>query len=212
MKNFCLVVIIVILLPVIYFSSCAKVEDNNFAQPTISNIRFNESDTIVYTDESNIRRAIRFNDSVYALADRKIDTLVPGKWVYISADFHAEGKLSTFIVRGKLTYKSKRKKNYPDSIYEIKRIGQGIFSDKTDSTVYRNRLLQIPDTIIDNNRRIFIESKWQNVLDTLYLYKEDSYKLETVLMDRFGNRSDSVNDAREVKFLTRKEIREIKGK
>ncbi|MBB4035734.1 hypothetical protein GGR21_001629 [Dysgonomonas hofstadii] len=212
MKNFCFAVIAVILLPVIYFSSCAKVEDNNVAQPTISNIRFNESDTIVYTDDSNIKRSIRFNDSVYALEYRKTDTLIPGKWVYISADLHADGKLSTFIVRGNLTYKSKSIKNYPDSIYEIIRSGQGIFSDKTDSTVYRNRLLQIPDTIIDNNRKLFLNNEWRTVVDTLYLYKEEPYKLMTVLMDRFGNVSDSTKDIRQIKFLTRKELRELKGK
>jgi len=210
MKNFCISVIVIILLPVIYFSSCAKVEDNNVARPTISNLRFNESDTMLYYDDSNIRRSIRFNDSVYT--NRQIDTLIPGKWLYVSADMHAEGKLSTFIVRGELRYISKEDKGYPDSIYKITRLGLNIFSDKQDSTVYRNRLIQIPDTLRISSRRFIMDGKVRNEEDTLYLYTEEPYELMTVLMDRFGNSSDSTKDVRQVKFLTRKELIEIKGK
>lgn len=209
MKNICLFAIAIILLPVIYFSSCAKVEDDNVAQPTISNIRFNESDTIMYYDKSGIRRRLLFNDSTET-GQRQTDILVPGKWLYISADMHAEGKLSTFIVRGELRYKSIR--GYDDSIFEIKRLGQGVFSNKQDSSVYRNRLVQIPDTIVDNNRSLLIDNRWERRADTLYLYAQEPYNLYTVLMDRFGNRSDSAKDARSVKFMRRKELVEAMGK
>ena len=202
MRNLYLYVIALILLPVVYFSSCAKVEENNVERPTVSNVRFNESDTIVYRDASNVRRVILFNDS--SKIRLPVDTLVPGKWLYVSADLHAEGKLSSFIVRGLLTYKSK--KGYSDSIFKLIGVGQNIYSNKTDSTVYRNRLFLIPDTIRDASRNVIEDGNIVRRPDTLYLDAEKSHELMTILMDRFGNVSDSVKETRSVKFIRRKDL------
>ena len=209
MKNFCLVIISVLLLPVIYFSSCAKVDENNVSRPVVSDIRFNENDTIAYWD-GEIRRSLRFNDSLNF--ERTIDTLIPGKWLNVSANLFAEGKLSTFIIRGKVTYNSHFKYAEPnvDSIFEIVRLGQDIYDNKKDCTmIIKNRLLIIPDTI---RAQRYFRSTTKTVMDTLVIKMDQLYDISVILMDQFGNLSDSVNEYRQVKFMTREQLLEARGK
>jgi len=208
MRNLCLSIIALILFSVIYFSSCAKVEENNVERPTVTNIRFNESDTIVYRDAGDVRRSILFNDS--SKIRLPLDTFVLNKWLYVSADLHAEGKLSSFIVRGKLTYKSIN--GYSDSIFKLVRSGQNIYSNKEDSSVYRNRLLQIFDTIKDASRNVIVNGVRTRMPDELVLATEKPDTLMVIMMDRFGNVSDSTKEKRLVKFIRRTDLIEAMEK
>lgn len=174
----------------IYFSSCAKEENSENEKPVMSEISINLNDTIMYFDLiTNKRKTLKFNDSISRSKidpSNRIDTVIIGKWMYISARFVDEGGLSTFKVGDTLTYKDidPNKADPLDSILNIVKLGESIFNKK-DVYVFRNRLIQLPDTL----RREGI-AYGKNRRDTLIRISED-YKLLVACMDKAGNKDST---------------------
>lgn len=174
----------------IYFSSCAKEENSENEKPVMSEISINLNDTIMYFDLiTNKRKTLKFNDSISRSKidpSNRIDTVIIGKWMYISARFVDEGGLSTFKVGDTLTYKdiNSNKADPLDSILNIVKLGESIFNKK-DVYVFRNRLIQLPDTL----RREGI-AYGKNRRDTLIRISED-YKLLVACMDKAGNKDST---------------------
>jgi len=174
----------------IYFSSCAKEENSENEKPVMSEISINLNDTIMYFDLiTNKRKTLKFNDSISRSKidpSNRIDTVIIGKWMYISARFVDEGGLSTFKVGDTLTYKdiNPNKADPLDSILNIVKLGESIFNKK-DVYVFRNRLIQLPDTL----RREGI-AYGENRRDTLIRISED-YKLLVACMDKAGNKDST---------------------
>ncbi len=198
MRNFCLFIVSLILLAGLYFSSCAKVEDDETEPPTISDVRINKNDTLMY---GNL--VVGINDSLNENPNR-MDTVIATKWMYIYARFTDKGGslLSTFKVEINPEYKDKRgRESVKDSIMPIIRLGQMIFNQK-DITVYRNRLVQIPDTITRTRK-----DGDKLVMDTLVLTQK-IYDLKVAVIDKAGN-GDSIMDYKVV-LMNRKTLYDIR--
>lgn len=166
-----------ILIPVIYFSSCAKDEnDDDKERPRIVYAHINVNDTL-YVADKNI--TIKLNDSLSS--NHEIDTLTIGKWVYINAKFHDDKGLSTFKVETRLRYVSKtgtEGEKILDTLFV--KLGRNIFGKDTIE-VAQNRLMQIPDTIT---------RKYDNIPVKLGLVAND-YPFKVVCLDISGKR-DSI--------------------
>ncbi|MDH6309096.1 hypothetical protein M2451_001667 [Dysgonomonas sp. PFB1-18] len=176
MRKFCFAIILFILLPLIYFSSCEKGDDWSEERPVISDIRFNESDTLMYGPSAAEKTVILINDS--SVMNRTMDTAIVSRWLYITAHFSGSNDLSSFKVGGILTYKTKAGLEIKDTIM---RLGQSIFNKK-DTLVYKNKLIQIPDSL---DRTIDGVSHRGGL-------QEGEYKLSILCMDKAGKKSDSI--------------------
>lgn len=196
MRNFCLFIVSLILLAGLYFSSCAKVEDDETEPPTISDVRINKNDTLMY---GNL--VVRINDSLNTNPNR-MDTVIATKWMYIYARFTDNEGLSTFKAEINPEYKDKRgRESVKDSIMPIIKLGQMIFNQK-DITVYRNRLVQIPDTITRTRK-----DGDKLVMDTLVLTQK-IYDLKVAVIDKAGN-GDSIMDYKVV-LMNRKTLYDVR--
>lgn len=196
MRNFCLFIVSLILLTGLYFSSCAKVEDDETEPPTISDVRINKNDTLMY---GNL--VVRINDSLNTDPNR-MDTVITKKWMYIYARFTDNEGLSTFKVEINPEYKDKRgRESVKDSIMPVVRLGQMIFNQK-DITVYRNRLVQIPDTITRTRK-----DGDKLVMDTLVLTQK-IYDMKVAVIDKAGN-GDSIMDYKVV-LMNRKTLYDVR--
>ena len=83
MKKLCISLIILTTIFSMYFSSCSGSENHDDNEkPTISNVRFNYNDTIIYNGVS-----IKINDSLNINSDRT-DTLVIGKMIYLTVELN----------------------------------------------------------------------------------------------------------------------------
>lgn len=200
MQKFSLSIIFLILVPALYFSSCAEDEnkDDN-ERPKIVYARINVNDTLYVTDSIYSKEAVilGLNDSLSI--NHKIDTLTIGKWVYINAEFHDDKGLSTFKVETRLRYASEvgtEDEKILDTLF-IK-LGRNIFGKDTIE-VTRNRLMLIPDTII---------RKYDNIPVKLGLVPND-YPFKVVCLDISGKR-DSIQFP--VRLLFRKTIYEDRFK
>lgn len=206
MRNFCLVILLLIGIPAIYFSSCAKVESEERGAPVMSEISINLNDTIMYLDPvTKKRQALKFNDSISRSKidpKNRIDTVIIGKWMYISARFRDEGGLSTFKAGDTLHYQNINDSKKMDSVLKIVKLGQSIFG-KTDIYVSRNRLIQLPDTL---RRTGTAYGSQRN--DTLVRRIED-HKLLVACMDRGGNKDSTYVP---IKILTREKFIESRVK
>lgn len=196
MRNFCLFLVSLILLTGLYFSSCAKVEDDETEPPTISDVRINKNDTLMY---GNL--VVKINDSLNTNPNR-IDTVITKKWMYIYARFTDNEGLSTFKVEINPEYKDKRgRESVKDSIMPVIKLGQMIFNQK-DITVYRNRLAQIPDTITRTRK-----DGEKLVMDTLVLTQK-IYDMKVAVIDKAGN-GDSIMDYKVV-LMNRKTLYDVR--
>ncbi|MDR1714746.1 MAG: hypothetical protein LBS20_02765 [Prevotella sp.] len=196
MRNFCLFIVSLILLTGLYFSSCAKVEDDETEPPTISDVRINKNDTLMY---GNL--LVKINDSLNDNPNR-MDTVIATKWMYIYARFTDNEGLSTFKVEINPEYRDKRgRENVKDSIMPIIKLGQMIFNQK-DITVYRNRLVQIPDTITRTRK-----DGDKLVMDTLVLTQK-IYDMKVAVIDKAGN-GDSIMDYKVV-LMNRKALYDVR--
>lgn len=176
MRKFCFTIILFILLPLFYFSSCEKGDDWSEDAPVISDIRFNESDTLMYGPSADEKTVVLINDS--SVMNRAMDTAIVGRWLYVTAHFSGSNDLSTFKVGGILTYKTKAGLEIKDTIM---RLGQSIFNKK-DTLVYRNRLMQIPDSL---DRTVDGVSQRGGL-------QEGEYTLSILCIDKAGRKSDSI--------------------
>ncbi|WP_419034431.1 hypothetical protein [Dysgonomonas gadei] len=196
MRNFCLFIVSLILLTGLYFSSCAKVEDDETEPPAISDVRINKNDTLMY---GNL--VVRINDSLNENPNR-MDTVITKKWMYIYARFTDNEGLSTFKVEINPEYKDKRgRESVKDSIMPVVRLGQMIFNQK-DITVYRNRLVQIPDTITRTRK-----DGDKLVMDTLVLTQK-IYDMKVAVIDKAGN-GDSIMDYKVI-LMNRKTLYDVR--
>ncbi|MFV0311146.1 MAG: hypothetical protein ACK5KN_05795 [Dysgonomonas sp.] len=196
MRNFCLFIVSLILLTGLYFSSCAKVEDDETEPPVISDVRINKNDTLMY---GNL--VVKINDSLNDNPNR-MDTVIATKWMYIYARFTDNEGLSTFKVEINPEYRDKRgRENVKDSIMPIIKLGQMIFNQK-DITVYRNRLVQIPDTITRTRK-----DGDKLVMDTLVLTQK-IYDMKVAVIDKAGN-GDSIMDYKVV-LMNRKALYDVR--
>lgn len=196
MRNFCSFIVSLILLTGLYFSSCAKVEDDETEPPAISDVRINKNDTLMY---GNL--VVRINDSLNENPNR-MDTVITKKWMYIYARFTDNEGLSTFKVEINPEYKDKRgRESVKDSIMPVVRLGQMIFNQK-DITVYRNRLVQIPDTITRTRK-----DGDKLVMDTLVLTQK-IYDMKVAVIDKAGN-GDSIMDYKVI-LMNRKTLYDVR--
>ena len=196
MRNFCLFIVSLILLTSLYFSSCAKVEDDETEPPAISDVRINKNDTLMY---GNL--VVRINDSLNENPNR-MDTVITKKWMYIYARFTDNEGLSTFKVEINPEYKDKRgRESVKDSSMPVVRLGQMIFNQK-DITVYRNRLVQIPDTITRTRK-----DGDKLVMDTLVLTQK-IYDMKVAVIDKAGN-GDSIMDYKVI-LMNRKTLYDVR--
>lgn len=197
MKNLCLLLISLIVIPVLWFSSCAKTEDNNDnISPVIDSlsIRFNFNDTIKWQGTS-----ITINDT---LTKEGQDTLVIGKVIYMSGRFFTNKERALSGYKVDLYYKliNKSQKEINNTLTAV---GASIFG-KTDTIIRMNRLITIPDftSIMEDN---------ESGVKTPVIYSpvEGDYTLNVVCGDIYGNR-DSLQFP--VKLLSRKSIYDSRKK
>ncbi|NDV79364.1 hypothetical protein D0T57_10315 [Dysgonomonas sp. 511] len=178
------------MLPVLYLSSCAKVDDDDNQAPEVTDIRININDTVRYLD-GEVVRTIKLNDSLDTDPGR-IDIVPIDKWLYVSAHFSDDISLSSYIVGGRITYKSLKEGR--DSTLRFVKLGRGIFGAK-DSTIIRHRVMRIEDTL--------------NVggVASYALREEKDHHIYIVAMDRAGNMNTSPDTLRiPVKYVRRKTI------
>lgn len=188
MKNLCLAIIFLTVVPMVWFSSCAKVESDDTQNPVVSEVRFNTDDTIMWKGDT-----IRINSSKNT-SENRIDTLVIGKIIYMTARFTDNVALSGYIVRMDSVQPSIQKK---DSAFIFKTTGLNIFR-KTDTIIKLNKLIQIPDTLSGRNAKVRKPVR-----------QGDDYKMWVVVGDMANNR-DSISPR--VKLLTRDSIYQIRKK
>ncbi len=201
MRNFCLFVIFLVLLPLVY--SCAKDDDADDKEPpTVSDVKFNVNDTLRYglvTQPSTLR----VNDSTKVKAEM-IDTVVAGKWLAISAAFHDDNRLSSFKVQGVIAYRDEEGNTYLDTIV---RSGQNIFGVK-DTIVHKNRLILLADSTQKYNK-----DKKRNV-DVRVV--EGDYMLDVVCMDVTGkvntDTTQNYEGTHPIRIVRRKAILDAFGK
>lgn len=191
MKNLCLLLIGLTIIPMLWFSSCAKTEDNNDkTPPVISNIRINANDTINWQGT-----IIKINDST--AINKEPDTLVIGKMLYMSGKFSSNKINALSGYKVELWYKSENKKFGKERDDTLRAIGKSIFG-QTDADIWNNRLGLILDSISR-------AEKGKNGQDTTVLYSPiaGDYKVNVVCGDIYGNR-DSIQFP--VRLLTRESI------
>ncbi|MFT4222700.1 hypothetical protein [Dysgonomonas sp.] len=196
MKNLCLLLIGLTIIPMLWFSSCAKTEeDNDKIAPVIGIVRFNSNDTINWKGI-----IIKINDSTFT--NRELDTLTIGKVLYLSGKFSSNKDNALSGYKAELWYKS-RSKNLKERDDTLKAIGKSIFG-MTDVDIWNNRLMTIPDSISRTERG-------KNVQDTTVFYFpiEGDYKVNVVCGDIYGNR-DSIQFP--VRLLSRKSIYDSRNK
>lgn len=180
MKKFNIFLLSIIIVPCLYFSSCAKDENEDFDAPSILYVRMNLHDTL-YNKEG---QKIILNDSTNL--DYLIDTVVMDKWLFIDAAFLEEGSgLSSFKVETELRYKYNGDRledheMYKDSILKIMRRGNNIY-DKDTAFIYGNRLVKLTDSIARNYKGTSVPLK----------LVEGDYDTKVVCMDIAGNK-DSI--------------------
>lgn len=196
MKNLCLLLIGLTIIPMLWFSSCAKTEeDNDKIAPVIGIVRFNSNDTINWKGI-----IIKINDSTFT--NRELDTLTIGKVLYLSGKFSSNKDNALSGYKAELWYKS-RSKNLRERDDTLRAIGKSIFG-MTDADIWNNRLMTIPDSISRTERG-------KNVQDTTVFYFpiEGDYKVNVVCGDIYGNR-DSIQFP--VRLLSRKSIYDSRNK
>jgi hypothetical protein len=184
MKNFRLSLILLIVLSVLSYSSCAKDDnDNDGIEPQISDIRFNFNDTIMWEDT-----AITINDT---LTKETMDTLVIGKIAYMSGRFttNKDNALSGYKVIFNFKMKD-RKDNIVDTF--LVAVGANIFG-QTDISISRNNLLILPDSILRREES-----------ENIYYYPmEGEANLDIACIDIYGNLNSITHP---VKLLSRETI------
>lgn len=191
MKNLCLLLIGLTIIPMIWFSSCAKTEDDNDKiTPVISNVRFNANDTINWQGS-----IIKINDSTSI--NKELDTLVVGKILYLSGKFSSNKINALSGYKVELWYKSENKKFGKERDDTLRAIGKSIYG-LTDADIWNNRLALILDSISR-------AEKGKNGQDTTVFYFPitGDYKVNVVCGDIYGNR-DSIQFP--VRLLLRESI------
>lgn len=194
MKNFYPALIILTTILSICFSSCSSSdshEDNE--KPTISNVRFNYNDTIIY---NGIR--IKINDSLNMNSDR-IDTLVIGKMIYLTAHFRDNLALSSYKVV--LDSLAENKGTGNDSVFTFEALGADIFGykkDITDTIISRNELLTTPNYFIRSQKG-----------DTLQI-REGAYQIKVVCGDKYGGENSRDSVVSKIMLYSRKTIYDIR--
>ncbi|MDR0824982.1 MAG: DUF4625 domain-containing protein [Prevotella sp.] len=196
MKNFCLILIILIIVPAAWFSSCSGSDDyNDNEKPVISNVRFNSNDTIIYNNET-----ITINDSLNTEANR-IDTLVIGKIVYLTARFQDNLALSGYKVA--LDSVLENRGNGKDSAYTFYALGANIFGEKRDvkdTIIRRNNLLTIPN--------FFLRAKTNETVPI----REGEYSMKVVCGDKYGGENSRDSVISKVMLFSRETIYNIRKK
>ncbi|MFV0417644.1 MAG: hypothetical protein ACK5KT_02770 [Dysgonomonas sp.] len=194
MQKFSLSIILLLLVPTLYFSSCAEDENKDDNEsPKIVYAHINVNDTLYVTDTvySKQEVTLKLNDSLSL--NHEIDTLTIGKWVYVNAEFRDDKSLSTFKVETTLRYKSKAGTGDDKTLDTLfVKLGRNIFGKDTIQ-VAQNRLMQIPDTIT---------RKYNNIPVKMGLVPND-YQFKVVCLDASGKR-DSIQFP--VRLLFRKTI------
>ncbi|NDV96074.1 hypothetical protein D0T84_14295 [Dysgonomonas sp. 521] len=201
MRNFCLILISIIIVPSIWFSSCAKSETyDTDDKPVVSDVRFNFNDSLMYADGT----LIKLNDSANTNPDR-IDTLILGKMVYLTARFQDNVGLSSYRV--KLVIDSSRLTPTNDSLLSFYSLGADIYSSNKhkiyDTVIQKNTLITIPTYALRTNKETQLK-------DTVAIYQGD-YIMQIACGNIAGNR-DSTSFSYRVKLLTRDSIYTIRKK
>jgi len=181
-------------LPAVWFSSCAKEEnDNDGVPPRISDIRFNLKDTIVFNETS-----ITINGTA---TKGETDTLVIGKLAYIAGHFstNKDSVLSGYAV---FLYVKMYNKNKVIND-TLRAVGGNIFG-RTDVIISRNNLITIPDSISKRE-------KTAAGADTTSIYypQEGDYVAEIKCGDIYGNR-DSISHP--IRLMSRQSIYDSRTK
>ena len=196
MRNLCITLIIVLVIPAVWFSSCAKVDDyEGNEKPTVSDVRFNANDTLLLENGE----VIVLNDSTKTTSPR-IDTFIIGKTLYLNARFRDSIGLSSYRVRMIVDLETKEHFISKKPL-DIKALGEDIFSTKghkiKDTTIIRNRLFSIPEIITR--------------LDTVFNPKQGLYDVQ-IACGNIANRVDSTSFYYKVLLLSRDSILSIRKK
>ncbi len=189
MRNFCLIFILFIIVPSVWFSSCSGSDDNDDNEkPVISNVRFNFDDTIVYEGQS-----IKINDSKNTDPNRT-DILVIGKMIYLTATFQDDLALSSYKVVLDSVPENKGTGN--DSVFTFQALGADIFGVK-DTIIQRNNLLIIPNNLVrpQTNDNIDI--------------REGEYHMKIVCGDMYGGKESRDSIISKIMIYSRKTIYEM---
>lgn len=187
MRNLFIALIIVLIVPAVWFSSCAKVDNYEGAgKPTVSDVRFNANDTLHLQDGE----VIVLNDSTKR-GPSHIDTLIIGKTLYLNARFRDNIGLSSYRVKMEINSQA-------GEPYKLWALGEDIFSTKrhkvTDTIIIRNSLFSIP---------YYVLSK-----DTIYM-KQGEHELQ-IAYGNIANKRDS--SYYKVLLLSRDSILSIRKK
>ncbi len=198
MKNLYLLLISLTIIPMLWFSSCAKTEDNNDGiKPVIDSLsfRFNANDTINWKGTF-----ITINDSTSR--KKEPDTLVIGKMLYMSGKFSSNKINALSGYKVELWYKlmNKDKKEIDE---KLRAIGKSIF-EQTDADIWNNRLIIIPDSISRTEEN-------EAGINEPVIYKpiEGVDTLNVVCGDIYGN-IDSIQFP--VRLMSRKSIYDSRNK
>ena len=196
MRNLCITLIIVLVVPAVWFSSCAKIDDYEGAgKPTVSDVRFNANDTLLLENGE----VIILNDSTKTSSPR-IDTFIIGKTLYLNARFRDSIGLSSYRVKIIVNLETEEHL-ISEKTLEIKALGEDIFSTKghkiKDIIVIRNRLFSIPETITKS--------------DAIYTPKQGLYDVQ-IACGNIANRVDSTSFYYKVLLLSRDSILSIRKK
>lgn len=195
MKNFCLFLICLIIFPMLYFSSCAKEENNNDGvKPKISEVMFNSNDTIMWKGT-----AIRIN---HPATKEEMDTLVIGKLAYMSGRFTSNKEKALSGYKVEFYFKMKNKDTGEVIDDTLRAVGTTIYG-KNDTIVKRNNLVLIPDT---TSISIVVDGKTEK---GMYYPVEGEYKINIVCGDIYGNRDSIQHD---VRLLSRRSIYDSRNK
>ena len=199
MKNLCLLLISLTVIPMLWFSSCAKTEDNNDGiKPVIDSLsfRFNANDTI-----NKNGTIIKINDSTSI--NKELDTLVIGKMLYMSGKFSSNKVNGLSGYKVELWYRLRNDSLNKEIDEKLKAIGRSIFG-LTDADIWNNKLMTIPDSISRTERGKYVQ-------DTTVFYSpiEGDCKVNVVCGDIYGNR-DSIQFP--VRLLSRKSIYDSRSK
>jgi hypothetical protein len=180
----------------LWFSSCAKTEDNNDGiAPVISNIRFNSNDTINW--EGTI---IKINDSTST--SRELDTLVIGKILYMSGYFSTNNTKALSGYKVELWYKliNSDMEVLDDTLTAI---GKNIYG-MTEADIWNNRLIQIPDSVSRTEEN-------EAGIDVSVIYKPiaGDYTVNVACGDIYGNKDSTLFS---IRLLSRETIYNSRNK
>lgn len=201
MRNFCLILITIIIVPAVWFSSCSKSETYDTDDtPIVSDVRFNFDDSLMYADGT----IIYLNDSTNT-APGRIDTLIIGKIVYLTARFQDNIGLSSYRV--KMVIDSSRLTPTNDSLLSFYSLGADIYSSNKykikDTIIRKNTLITIPTYALRTDKETLLR-------DTVAIYQGD-YIMQIACGNIAGNK-DSTSFAYRVKLLSRDSIYAIRKK